>query len=145
MNIANDSVIEVGEHGILEIGSECHINGGFRLSCQRNIILGQDLLASWDVSIFDTDFHRMKNCINKEKIESCTKAVIIGNNCWLGFGSTIMKGTQLGNGCTVGAKSVIAKDFSSSSNTIFIGNPAKPIKQGYRLDIYDCKPEYESE
>lgn len=141
--IANDSVVEIGKRGILTLGTGCHINGGFRLSCQSNISLGTNLLASWDVSIYDTDFHRMKDSATGEKIKTCSKPVVVGDNCWLGFGTTLMKGAHIGNGCIVGAKSVLAKDFGSSLNTIFAGNPAVPIKKGFYLDVYDNKPEYE--
>ena len=54
-----------------------------------------------------------------------------------------MKGSQIGNGCVVGAKSLLAKDYSNAMNTVFAGNPALPIKIGFYLDHNDCKPEYE--
>ena len=125
--IANDSVVEIGKKGILKIGTGCHINGGVRLSCQKQISLGANLLISWDVAIYDTDFHRIKVIKTDTKIDSCSKSVVIADNCWLGFGVTLMKGAKIGQGCIVGAKSVLAKDFSSSENTIFVGNPAVPI------------------
>ena len=141
--IANDSVVEVGCNGTLTFGNECRFNGGFRLSCQKEIIFGDSILASWDVSVYDTDFHRMKKCETEEKVTSCTKAVHVGDKCWLGFGTTLMKGARLGNQCTLAARSVLTKDFSGYTNTIFAGNPAMPRKEGFYLDINDCKPEYE--
>ena len=101
------------------------------------------MLGSWDISMFDTDFHRMKNCETNGKVRSCSKPIIVGNNCWIGFGVTIMKGSQIGKGWIVGAKSLLAKDYSNAMNTVFAGNPAIPIKSGFYLDHNDCKPEYE--
>ena len=141
--IANDSVVEIGKNGILKIGECSRFNGGLRLSCQKSITIGNSVLGSWDISMFDTDFHRMKNCETNGKVRSCSKPIIVGNNCWIGFGVTIMKGSQIGNGCVVGAKSLLAKDYSKATNTVFAGNPALPIKTGFYLDHNDCKPEYE--
>ena len=141
--IANDSVVEIGKNGILKIGECARFNGGLRLSCQKSITIGNSVLGSWDISMFDTDFHRMKNCETNNKVRSCSNPIIVGNNCWIGFGVTIMKGSQIGNGCIVGAKSLLAKDYSNATNTVFAGNPALPIKIGFYLDHNDCKPEYE--
>lgn len=143
LTIANDSVVEIGKNGILKIGKNVSFNGGLRLSCQTSITIGKSVLGSWDISMFDTDFHRMKNCETNGKVRSCSKPIIVGNNCWIGFGVTIMKGSQIGNGCIVGAKSLLAKDYSNAMNTVFAGNPALPIKTGFYLDHNDCKPEYE--
>lgn len=143
LTIANDSVVEIGKNGILKIGKNVSFNGGLRLSCQTSITIGKSVLGSWDISMFDTDFHRMKNCETNGKVSSCSKPIIVGNNCWIGFGVTIMKGSQIGNGCIVGAKSLLAKDYSNAMNTVFAGNPALPIKTGFYLDHNDCKPEYE--
>lgn len=143
LTIANDSVVEIGKDGILKIGKNVSFNGGLRLSCQKSITIGDFVLGSWDVSMFDTDFHRMKNCLTHDKIKSCSLPVVVGDNCWIGFGVTIMKGSQLGNGCIVGAKSLLAKNYSKAINTVFAGNPALPKKKGFYLDHNDCKPEYE--
>lgn len=50
----------------------------------------------------------------------------IGDNCYLGTGCSIMGPLTLGNNVTVGAGSVVTKDFPD--NVIIAGNPAKIIK-----------------
>jgi acetyltransferase-like isoleucine patch superfamily enzyme len=54
------------------------------------------------------------------------QAVNIGNNCWLGAGSTILAGVVIGNGCVIAAGSVVTK--SIPENSIVAGVPAKIIK-----------------
>ena len=54
------------------------------------------------------------------------KAPIIGDNCVLSIGSTILGDVVLGNNVTVGAGAVVNKCFES--NTIVAGVPAKIIK-----------------
>ncbi len=47
----------------------------------------------------------------------------IGNNVYIGAGSTILGGITIGNNVIIGAKTMVLKDIPS--NSIVIGNPAK--------------------
>jgi acetyltransferase-like isoleucine patch superfamily enzyme len=62
--------------------------------------------------------------INRE--EHICENIVIGKNCWLGFGSVILPGVVLGDNVTVGANSVVTKSFES--NVVIGGIPAKVIK-----------------
>ena len=53
--------------------------------------------------------------------------VIIGDNCWLGFGCEILSGVHIGEHCVVAARAVVTKDVPAYS--IVAGNPAKIVKQ----------------
>lgn len=55
------------------------------------------------------------------------KSVKIGKNCWLGTGVTILPGVELGDNVTVGANSVVTRNFGS--NLVIGGCPAKIIKE----------------
>lgn len=94
--VANDSVIETCSDAELIIGNNVSINGGLRMTCAKKIVIGDDFLGSWNISIYDTDFHRM-TCLKTHKIiDSCSSEIIIGNHCWIGFGATLLKGSKLG-------------------------------------------------
>ena len=56
--------------------------------------------------------------------------MIIANDVWIGYDSTIMPGIKIGNGAIIASKSVVTKDVPDY--TIVGGNPAKVIK--YRFD-----------
>lgn len=66
------------------------------------------------------------DAIERRTIES-SKAVIIGDDCWIGGQTVILPGITIGNGCTVGAGSVITKDIPD--NSLAVGNPAKIIRK----------------
>ena len=52
--------------------------------------------------------------------------VVIGNDVWIGYGSTILSGVVIGDGAVIAAKSVITKNVPPYS--IVGGDPAKLIK-----------------
>ena len=51
--------------------------------------------------------------------------VVIGNNCFIGMQTTILKGVRIGNNCIIGANSLVNKDIPD--DWVAAGNPAKPI------------------
>ncbi|WP_083940560.1 acyltransferase [Rudanella lutea] len=53
--------------------------------------------------------------------------VIIGENSFLGYRTTILSGVELGKHCVVGAHSVVNKSFPDYS--VIAGSPARLIKQ----------------
>jgi len=56
--------------------------------------------------------------------------VIIGNDVWIGSGTTIMSGINIGDGAVIAANSCVVTDVKPYS--IFGGNPARFLK--YRFD-----------
>jgi acetyltransferase-like isoleucine patch superfamily enzyme len=55
------------------------------------------------------------------------KDVIIGKNCWIGYGVVILPGVVIGDNVTIGANSVVNKSFTD--NVVIAGVPAKIIKE----------------
>lgn len=62
--------------------------------------------------------------------------ILIGHDCWIGIGVTILSGVIMGNGCIIAAGSVVTKSFSNYS--IIGGSPAKLIKMRFSDEII-CK------
>ena len=56
---------------------------------------------------------------------SITMPVVIGDDCFIGYGSIILMGVTIGRGSIVGAGAVVTKDVPSDS--VVAGNPAKII------------------
>lgn len=51
--------------------------------------------------------------------------IYIGNNCFIGYQSCILKGTTIGDNVIIGARSVVKGNIPS--NTVWAGTPAKQI------------------
>ena len=49
----------------------------------------------------------------------------IGNDVWVGYGSTILQGVKIGDGAIIAAASVVTKDVAPYA--IYAGNPAQKI------------------
>jgi acetyltransferase-like isoleucine patch superfamily enzyme len=68
------------------------------------------------------------------KSEALTKGpIIIGDDVWIGFGSTILSGVTIGKGAIIGTGSVVAKNVPPYA--IFIGN--KVVKYRFSQEIID--------
>ena len=102
-------------------GGWSFLNTNSTLNCFHHIEIGKRCSISDNVSITDSDSH----CIDGNK-EKMTAPVIIGDHVWIGKNATILKGVTIGSGAVVGADSLVTKDVPS--NTVVVGNPAKPIK-----------------
>ncbi len=57
---------------------------------------------------------------------------IIGNDVWIGYGSTILQGVKISDGAIIGAGSVVTKDVEAYS--IYAGNPAKKIRNRFESE-----------
>jgi chloramphenicol O-acetyltransferase type B len=56
----------------------------------------------------------------------------IGSDVWIGYGSTILQGIQIGDGAIVAAGSVVTKDILPYS--IYAGNPARKIADRFNTN-----------
>lgn len=65
----------------------------------------------------------------KEKGITSNGNITIGNDVWIGYGSTIMSGVTIGDGAVIAANSNVVKDVEPYS--IVGGNPAKLIKKRF--------------
>jgi acetyltransferase-like isoleucine patch superfamily enzyme len=61
--------------------------------------------------------------------------VVIGSDVWIGEYVTIMSGVHIGDGATIGAKSVVAKDIPPFA--IAVGNPCEVKKYRFPQEIID--------
>ncbi len=92
----------------ISIGNNVGISGA-TIYARNNISIGDNVLIGANTKIIDNDFHpvdpeeRIVNDITKIK----TRPIVIGNNCFIGCDSIILKGVSLGDNCVVGAGSVV--------------------------------------
>jgi acetyltransferase-like isoleucine patch superfamily enzyme len=111
----------------IRIGHGTGISARAYFSGQGGITIGNDVIFGPEVKIFSEN-HNYSDPTQIIKNQGVTKiGVIIGNNCWIGAGATILDGVTIGDGCVVAAGSVVNKSVPEDS--IVAGIPAKVIKK----------------
>jgi acetyltransferase-like isoleucine patch superfamily enzyme len=135
-SIVNCRIDYDGHCGEIKVGNRCFI-GSSHLVCRDKIIIGDDVIISWGVTIVDHNSHSLEwlhrqhdvtDWINDRKDwgKVIVKSVQVKDKVWIGFGATILKGVILGEGAVIGACSVVTRDVPPY--TVVAGNPARIIK-----------------
>lgn len=115
--------------GKIEIGDNFGISGS-TIYAFESIKIGKNATIGANCKIIDNDFHPLdpeQRRLNLNEEHTGRAPIVIGDNCFIGMNSIILKGTTLGNNVVVGAGSVVHGSFPD--NCIIAGNPAKIIKQ----------------
>lgn len=118
--------------GKITIGSGCGISGS-TIYAMNEINIGNNVLIGGNCKIIDNDFHPLpvSQRINQKPEDVKKRPINIGDGCFIGANSIILKGTTLGKNCVVGAGSVVSGIFPD--NVIIAGNPAKIIKENKEI------------
>lgn len=135
-NIFIEDCVEIGRRAWIQTFSNCagRISVGSRTSIGRDTVIssadeiriGKDCILSYRVSIIDHDhLFVMGEGPSKTDIENCS-SISIGDRCFIGANTTILKGVTIGSDCVIGANSVVVNNIPMGS--IAAGNPAKVVR-----------------
>jgi acetyltransferase-like isoleucine patch superfamily enzyme len=130
-----------GQGGAIVIGDDCYVGEDSKIWSADKIEIGNRVLIAHNVNVHDNISHPLdasmrnkdylriigKNASSVYDFDLRASPIKIGNDVWVGFNSTILKGVTIGDGAIIGACSLITKDVDAW--TVVAGNPAKVIKQ----------------
>lgn len=105
--------------------------------CAEEIVIGRNVVISYNVTIADCDFHptdpeaRRRDAVanapggdSGERPRLKTAPVRIDDGAWIGIGAIILKGVRIGRGARIAAGSVVTRDVPDGASVA--GNPARP-------------------
>jgi acetyltransferase-like isoleucine patch superfamily enzyme len=126
--------------GRISIGDYCYIGEGTRIWSAKSIHIGNRVLISHNVNIYDCDTHpiddpaarhqQFKDIIttgHPTMLDLREKEVIIEDDALISSQSIILKGVTIGKAAVVGAGSVVTKDVPPY--TLVAGNPARVMRE----------------
>lgn len=119
-----------GRKACLEIGDNVNIEQNVHIICQNRVVVGRNTSITGNCVLVDaTHPYGAGGTKVGDRIQFNDDEVIIGANVFIGFGSVILPGTEIGSNSYVGAMSVVKGKFPEGS--LLYGSPAKLIRSIY--------------
>ena len=119
-----------------------------QFSIVKNSQIGRFTSISWGCSVGpeDHDFNRLTSSsvltstktftlFNHKFYNPFEKECSVGNDCWIGCNSTVLRGVKIPDGVVVGAHSLVTK--SPPPYSIVVGAPARVLKFRFKKEIID--------
>jgi len=125
-SIGNGVTISISKDAELIIGgkeeeSSSGITCNTLIMVYKRIEIGKDFICAWDVTITDSDWHKI---IGQEH----SSPVFIGNHVWVAHNSSILKGSYIGNNSIIASHSKVTnKRFPD--NVLVVGTQGKIAKE----------------
>jgi acetyltransferase-like isoleucine patch superfamily enzyme len=124
--------------GRISVGDWCFVGAGSRIWSDSRIEIGNRVMISHNVNIFDNlthpldatgrhaQFRQIATVGHPRTIDLDSKPVRIGDDAWIAAGAILLRGVNVGRGAIVGAGAVVTRDVEAG--VIVAGNPARPIR-----------------
>ncbi|HST12900.1 MAG TPA: acyltransferase [Terriglobales bacterium] len=115
---------------VLTIGDRVFLGHDVEISCNREIVIEDDVMIAGCCRIADNDGHSVdmeKRIAGHPPDRSEIRPVRICRGAWIGFRSFILKGVTVGEGAVVGANSVVTRDVPP--HTVVAGSPARVLTE----------------
>ena len=111
-------------YGTISIGENCWINRGIIVHGNGHVSIGNNCDIAPDV-VFLTGGHQIGDSMRRAGPGEVYE-ITIGNGCWIGARSTLLRNISIGDGSIIAACACVNRNVSK--NTLVGGVPAKVIR-----------------
>jgi acetyltransferase-like isoleucine patch superfamily enzyme len=145
--VSPDVVIQIGEHGSVDLGRWSWLGHGTKIRCHEGVVsigaktvmgqectvsayqhvsIGRECVIADRVMLIDFD-HGMVEVDRPIRQQGIYKRdVRVGNNVWVGYGACILRGVTVGDNAVIGTNAVVTADVPA--NAVVGGVPARVIR-----------------
>ncbi len=137
--VVRGELMTFGHGGEVVLGDWCYVGDGTRIWSATSVRIGNRVLISHSVNIFDCLTHPISAAQRHEhtrqiftrahprQISLGEQPIIIQDDAWIGAGAFVLRGATLGQGAIVAAGAVVTRDVPAW--TIVAGNPAMVVRE----------------
>ena len=118
---------DVGHSPVVTIGDRVLIGKGSGIVGHHRVEIGDDVFTGHHVYITDANHGYVDTALSIGRQFAPSRPVRVGSGSWLGHGTVVLPGADIGRNVAVGAGSVVTgvlPDFS-----VAVGNPARVIRR----------------
>lgn len=128
VGLINPTILDTLHGGKIEIGENSGLSSAV-ISSQSHVLIGNRVLVGGNVRIFDHDFHSLEpefrgTANDLQHVRS--KPIVIGDDCFIGTNSIILKGSEIGAGAIIAAGSIVS-GLKAPPMALVKGNPAEIV------------------
>ncbi len=106
--------VRVRKNAVCKIGKNVSLSSNNMIACHEFIEIGDDVQFSPNVQLYDHDHDfQAEGGVKAGKYK--TTPIKIGSNVWIGAGTVILRGTEIGDNCVVGAGCVLKGKYVAGS------------------------------
>jgi acetyltransferase-like isoleucine patch superfamily enzyme len=137
--IIGGELLTFAHGGRIQIGEWCYVGERTCIWSALSIFIGDRVLISHGVNIFDNlthpirakkrheQFRHISKIGHPRELDLGEKAVRIEDDAWIGAGAMVLRGVTVGIGAIVAAGAVVTKDVAPYR--IVAGNPAVVVRE----------------
>ena len=123
--IGHGTKIRVHE-GEVSVGAKTVMGQECTISAFQRIAIGRECIIADRVMLIDFD-HGVVEVERPIRLQGIYKRdVRVGNNVWVGYGASFLRGVTVGDNAIVGTSSVVTKDVPA--NAVVAGAPARLLR-----------------
>ncbi len=114
VSIHSGGRITIADGGRVVIGKRVRINNNCRIACRESIRIDDKVEIGPNVMIYDHD-HDFKCPGGLDARAYKKSSVHVGEGSWIGAGTIILRGTEIGKNCVIAAGSILKGQYEYNS------------------------------